>query len=69
MEKTEKAALVPLNAGWSDVGSWDTLFDAAKKDKACNATRGDAVLKNTRGCYVRAEPGMWRWQASRHHRH
>jgi mannose-1-phosphate guanylyltransferase/mannose-6-phosphate isomerase len=58
MEKTEKAALVPLDAGWSDVGSWDALFDAAKKDEAGNATRGDAVLKNTRGCYVRAESGM-----------
>ena len=58
MEKTEKAALVPLNAGWSDVGSWDALFDAAKKDEAGNATRGDALLKNTRGCYVRAESGM-----------
>ena len=58
MEKTEKAALVPLDAGWSDVGSWDALFDAAEKDEAGNATRGDAVLKNTRGCYVRAESGM-----------
>ena len=58
MEKTEKAALVPLDAGWSDVGTWDALFDAAKKDKAGNATRGDALMMNARGCYVRAEGGM-----------
>ncbi len=58
MEKTEKAALVPLNAGWSDVGTWDALFDAAKKDHAGNATRGDTMVKNARGCYVRAEAGM-----------
>lgn len=58
MEKTGKAALVPLDAGWSDVGTWDALFDAAKKDEARNATRGDVLLRNARGCYVRAESGM-----------
>ena len=58
MEKTEKAALVPLDAGWSDVGTWDALFDAAKKDEAGNVTRGDTLLQNAKGCYVRAENGM-----------
>lgn len=58
MEKTENAALVPLDAGWSDVGSWDALFDAAPKDEARNAARGDVLLKNAKGCYARAENGM-----------
>ena len=58
MEKTEKAALVPLDAGWSDVGTWDALFDAAPKDERYNATRGDVLLRNASRCYVRAESGM-----------
>ena len=58
MEKTGKAALVPLDAGWSDVGTWDALFDAAEKDGGNNATRGDVILKNSSRCYVRSENGM-----------
>jgi len=58
MEKTGKAALVPLDAGWSDVGTWDALFDAAEKDAGDNATRGDVILKNSSRCYVRSENGM-----------
>lgn len=58
MEKTAKAALVPLDAGWSDVGTWDALFDAAQKDERGNATRGDVLLRNASRCYVRAESGM-----------
>ena len=58
MEKTDKAALVPLDAGWSDVGTWDALFDVAAKDEFDNAARGDVLLRDARGCYVRAESGM-----------
>ena len=58
MERTDKAALVPLDAGWSDVGTWDALFDAAEKDGDGNVARGDVLLKDARGCYVRAESGM-----------
>jgi len=58
MEKTEKAALVPLDAGWSDVGTWDALFDAADKDERGNVTRGDVLLRNADRCYVRAESGL-----------
>jgi mannose-1-phosphate guanylyltransferase / mannose-6-phosphate isomerase len=58
MEKTEKAALVPLEAEWSDVGTWDALYNAAEKDGDGNATRGDILLTNAKGCYVRAECGM-----------
>ena len=58
MEKTDKAALVPLDAGWSDVGTWDSLFEAAEKDAEDNAVRGDVLLRNASRCYVRAESGM-----------
>jgi len=58
MEKTDKAALVALDAGWSDVGTWDALFDAAEKDGEDNAVRGDVLLRNASRCYVRAESGM-----------
>jgi mannose-1-phosphate guanylyltransferase/mannose-6-phosphate isomerase len=58
MEKTGNAALVPLDAGWSDVGTWDALFDAAEKDANGNASRGDVLLKDASRCYVRAESGM-----------
>jgi mannose-1-phosphate guanylyltransferase / mannose-6-phosphate isomerase len=58
MEKTDKAALVPMDAGWSDVGTWDALFDAAEKDADGNVARGDVLLKDASNCYVRAESGM-----------
>ena len=58
MEKTDRAALVVLDAGWSDVGTWDALFDAAAKDGEDNAVRGDVPLRNASRCYVRAESGM-----------
>jgi hypothetical protein len=56
MEKTEKAAIV--DAGWSDVGTWDALFEAADKDEQQNVARGDVVFRNANGCYVRAEHGI-----------
>ena len=58
MEKTEKAALVPLDAGWSDVGTWDALFDVAEKDRHANAARGDVHFQDSTRCYVRADNGM-----------
>ncbi|MEO0975286.1 MAG: mannose-1-phosphate guanylyltransferase/mannose-6-phosphate isomerase, partial [Pseudomonadota bacterium] len=54
MEKTPHAAVVPLDAGWSDVGTWSSLCDATPCDEAGNATAGDVLLEDTRGCYVRA---------------
>ncbi len=44
MEKTEKAAVIPMDAGWSDVGSWSALWDVHEKDASGNATRGDVIL-------------------------
>ncbi|WP_338456138.1 mannose-1-phosphate guanylyltransferase/mannose-6-phosphate isomerase [uncultured Alteromonas sp.] len=55
MEKTTSAAMVPLDAGWSDVGSWTSLWETAEKDDSGNATIGDTILENTKNSYVNAE--------------
>lgn len=55
MERTERAAVVPMDAGWSDVGSWSSLQDALPRDAANNAITGDAILADCRDSLVRAE--------------
>jgi len=52
MEKTKKAAVVPLDAGWSDVGSWSALYDVLEKDADGNVARGDVVLERCKDSYV-----------------
>lgn len=49
------AAVVPLNAGWSDVGSWDAVWSALPQDEAGNVARGDVLLKDSSGTYVHSE--------------
>ena len=44
MEKTEDAVVVPMDAGWNDIGSWSSLWDVADKDDSGNATSGDVML-------------------------
>jgi mannose-1-phosphate guanylyltransferase/mannose-6-phosphate isomerase len=55
MEKTDSAAVVPLNAGWSDVGSWSSLHEALDRDGSGNALRGDVLTVDTEGSFVMAE--------------
>jgi mannose-1-phosphate guanylyltransferase / mannose-6-phosphate isomerase len=52
MEKTDKAGVVPCTAGWSDIGTWDSLWDAMPKDGTGNAITGDAVVLNSRNSLV-----------------
>jgi mannose-1-phosphate guanylyltransferase/mannose-6-phosphate isomerase len=52
MEKTGDAVVVPLAAGWSDVGSWSALHDVSEKDPADNVLVGDVVVEDTRNCYL-----------------
>jgi mannose-1-phosphate guanylyltransferase/mannose-6-phosphate isomerase len=54
MEKTERAAVVPLVAGWSDIGSWAALHDVLLKDEHGNVAVGDALLRECRDTYVAA---------------
>jgi mannose-1-phosphate guanylyltransferase/mannose-6-phosphate isomerase len=58
MEKTKSAAVIPADIGWSDVGSWTTLWDVGVKDDKGNVLRGDVHLRDTENCYVRAESRM-----------
>jgi len=55
MEKTGHAAVVPLAAGWSDVGSWAALLDVNDRDANGNALTGDVVAVDCADTYVRAE--------------
>ena len=55
MEKSAAAKMVPLDAGWSDVGSWSALHDVCDKDEAGNSLEGDAHVHNCRRTYVQAE--------------
>jgi mannose-1-phosphate guanylyltransferase/mannose-6-phosphate isomerase len=52
MEKTRDAVVLPLDAGWSDVGSWSSLFDALPADEEGNVLQGDVVVYDTHDCYV-----------------
>jgi mannose-1-phosphate guanylyltransferase/mannose-6-phosphate isomerase len=55
MEGAESAAIVPLDAGWSDIGSWDVLWQISDKDSDQNALVGDVLVDDVQGSYVRAE--------------
>lgn len=55
MEKTDKAAMVPLNAGWSDVGSWSSLWSVCEKDGEGNAVRGDVIMEDTKNCFIQSQ--------------
>ncbi len=55
MEKTADAVVVPLDAGWSDVGSWSALQDALPADAQGNVMRGDVLVEDTSGCYLYSE--------------
>lgn len=55
MEKASSAAVVPLDAGWSDIGSWSALWEVSSKDESRNAVSGDVIQQNSSGCLVRAD--------------
>jgi mannose-1-phosphate guanylyltransferase/mannose-6-phosphate isomerase len=55
MEKTADAVVVPLDAGWSDVGSWSALHQASLADADGNVLRGDVLVEDSKGCYLHAE--------------
>ena len=55
MEHTDKAAVVPVEMGWSDIGAWDALWDIGGKDDAGNVTRGDVPCRGGRNAYLRSD--------------
>ena len=52
MERTDRAATVPLKAGWSDVGAWSELWAISERDGDGNAMRGDVVVEQSQNCLV-----------------
>ncbi|SPF44898.1 mannose-1-phosphate guanyltransferase [Syntrophobacter sp. SbD1] len=55
MEKTPRAVVIPLEVGWSDVGSWLSLHEVCEKDENCNAVTGDVLLEDVHNCYIHSE--------------
>jgi len=55
MEKAERVAVVPVEMGWSDVGSWDALHAISVCDEAGNAHHGEVLAIDTKGCLIRSE--------------
>ncbi|MFQ3250754.1 MAG: mannose-1-phosphate guanylyltransferase [Glaciecola sp.] len=56
MEKTSDACMVPLDAGWNDVGSWTSLWETSKnKDQCGNVVIGDAILDGVNNSYINSE--------------
>ncbi len=51
-EKTDRASVIPVSFGWSDLGSWDAVWKVSSKDSAENVTSGGATLSNTRRSLV-----------------
>lgn len=58
MEKTQDAVVVPMNAGWSDVGSWSSLWEISEKDGSGNVNQGDVLVQNSHNNYVFAESSL-----------
>jgi mannose-1-phosphate guanylyltransferase/mannose-1-phosphate guanylyltransferase/mannose-6-phosphate isomerase len=54
MERTDKAVVIPLQAGWSDVGSWSALWELSSHDEQGNSVRGDVLAVDTHGSYLHA---------------
>ena len=54
MEKTNRAAVVPMSCGWSDIGSWSSLWSVAERDADGNRHEGDVISVDTTGSLVRA---------------
>lgn len=55
MERTERAAVVPIDIGWNDLGAFAALYEAGSADDVGNVIHGEAVLRDSRNCYVHAE--------------
>lgn len=55
MEKTSDAVVIPLDAGWNDIGSWSALWDVNEKDAEQNVVSGDVFLENTHNSFIKSD--------------
>lgn len=58
MEKTDKGVMIPLSAGWNDVGSWDAIWQIGEKDAEGNVLKGDVVTHDVSSSLLQAESRM-----------
>ncbi len=58
MEKTKRAAVVPADLGWNDVGAWSALWDVGVRDASGNVMIGDVIAHDTTNAYLRTSDGM-----------
>ena len=58
MEKTARAAVVPADIGWTDVGSWSALWDVVEKDADGNAVKGDVLLRDSHNSLIESDAGL-----------
>ncbi len=58
MERTDRAAVIPCDVGWSDVGSWASVRDLSAQDENGNVVRGEGVVMESRNVYLRADEGV-----------
>ncbi len=58
MEKTAAAAMLPIDVGWNDIGSWSSLWEIAPHDEEGNYVCGEALIENSFGCYIHSEKGL-----------
>lgn len=54
-KKTDLGVVLPLNVGWNDIGSWDSVWEISKKDKNHNVIKGNVLAKDTQNSYLRSE--------------
>tara|TARA_B100000989_G_scaffold133506_1_gene99178 strand:+ start:8116 stop:9555 length:1440 start_codon:yes stop_codon:yes gene_type:complete len=55
MEKTDRGIVLPLDAGWSDIGSWQAVWETSNKDKKGNYIQGKVITKSVENCYLRGD--------------
>lgn len=58
MERSKRVAMVPADLGWSDIGSWQALWEVSERDAQGNAVHGDVMLEGVENCLVRSEYGL-----------
>ncbi len=58
MERTTRAAVIPANIGWSDVGSWSAVRELSSPDSSGNVVHGEGVVMNASNVYLRSEGGL-----------
>lgn len=52
LEKSDRVAVVPMDVGWNDLGSWESIYQVSNKDKSGNVTRGNVILQDSKNCLI-----------------